>query len=149
MYFSIPLEALPFLPLGYYVRQTANKRGTGNENKREKSLGENWILKALGKSSSSCSYLHLKNVLLGVPAGFGSKNPFWITIPDVPTIFRQEFSIKISKFIKSCLQSSKHTILKVKFLSKNSILTKPQHFHKFFTQNFFDNFSREIKVVNS
>ena len=37
----------------------------------------------------------------------------------------------------------------VKFLSKNSILTKPQHFHEFFTQNFFDNFSREIKVVNS
>merc|ERR1712049_56959 len=30
-----------------------------------------------------------------------------------------------------------HTIRKVKFLSKNSILTKPQHFHEFFTQNFF------------
>ena len=72
-----------------------------------------------------------------------------------------------------------HTIRKVKFLSKNSIMTKtqhfheffikkffwqffswnqscqqlkspkPQHFHEFFTQNFFDNFSREIKVVNS
>ena len=42
-----------------------------------------------------------------------------------------------------------HTIRKVKFLSKNSILTKPQHFHKFFTQIFFGNFSREIKVVNS
>ena len=42
-----------------------------------------------------------------------------------------------------------HTIRKVKFLSKNSILTKPQHFHEFFTQIFFDNFSREIKVVNS
>ena len=26
---------------------------------------------------------------------------------------------------------------------------KPQHFHEFFTQIFFDNFSREIKVVNS
>ena len=25
----------------------------------------------------------------------------------------------------------------------------PQHFHEFFTQIFFDNFSREIKVVNS
>ena len=43
----------------------------------------------------------------------------------------------------------KHTIRKVKFLSKSSILTKPQHFHEFFTQIFFDNFSREIKVVNS
>jgi len=41
-----------------------------------------------------------------------------------------------------------HSIRKVK-MSKNSILTRPQHFHKFFTQNFFDNFSREIKVVNS
>ena len=30
----------------------------------------------------------------------------------------------------------KHTILKIKFLSKNSILTKPQQFHEFFTQNF-------------
>ena len=42
-----------------------------------------------------------------------------------------------------------HTIRKVKFLSKNSILTKSQHFHEFFTQIFFENFSREIKVVNS
>ena len=42
-----------------------------------------------------------------------------------------------------------YTIQKVKFLSKNSILTNPQHFHEFFTQIFFDNFSREIKVVNS
>ena len=42
-----------------------------------------------------------------------------------------------------------HTIRKVTFLSKNSILTKSQHFHEFFTQIFFDNFSREIKVVNS
>ena len=30
-----------------------------------------------------------------------------------------------------------HTILKVKFLSKNSILNKPQHFREFFTQIFF------------
>ena len=42
-----------------------------------------------------------------------------------------------------------HAIRKVKFLSKNLILTKPQHFHEFFTQIFFDHFSREIKVVNS
>ena len=28
-----------------------------------------------------------------------------------------------------------HTIRKVKFLSKDSILTKPQHFHEFFTQS--------------
>ena len=42
-----------------------------------------------------------------------------------------------------------HTIRKVKFLSKNSILTKPRHFHEFFTQIYFDNFSCEIKVVNS
>ena len=34
-------------------------------------------------------------------------------------------------------------------LSKNSNLTNPQHFHEFFTQIFFGNFSREIKVVNS
>ena len=38
---------------------------------------------------------------------------------------------------------------KSKFCPKNSILTKPQHFHEFFTQISFDNFSREIKVVNS
>ena len=30
----------------------------------------------------------------------------------------------------------KNTIQKVKFLSKNSILTKPQHFHEFFTKFF-------------
>ena len=42
-----------------------------------------------------------------------------------------------------------HTIQKVEFLSKNTILTKPQHFKELFTQIFFYNFSREIKVVNS
>ena len=43
-----------------------------------------------------------------------------------------------------------HTIRKVKFLFKTSILTKSQHFHEFFTQIFFffDDFSREIKVAN-
>ena len=38
------------------------------------------------------------------------------------------------------------------FLGKSKLTLKsanPQHFHEFFTQNFFDNFSREIKVVNS
>ena len=30
-----------------------------------------------------------------------------------------------------------HTIRKVRFLSRNSILTKPQHFHELFTQIFF------------
>ena len=34
-----------------------------------------------------------------------------------------------------------HTIRKVKFLSKNSILTKSQHFHEFFTQFFGQFFS--------
>ena len=41
------------------------------------------------------------------------------------------------------------TIRKVKFLSKNSVLTQPQHIHEFFNQIFFDNFFREIKVVKS
>ena len=49
----------------------------------------------------------------------------------------------------SSFSRTKHTIQEVKFLSKNSILTKPQYFHEFFTQIFFDKFSREIKVVNS
>ena len=42
-----------------------------------------------------------------------------------------------------------HTIRKVKFLSINSFLTQPQHFYEFFIKFFFDNFSRESKVVNS
>ena len=57
--------------------------------------------------------------------------------------------IIMSLLIKSVqVKSFQHTIRKVKFLSKNSILTKPQHFHEFFTI-FFNNFSREIKVVNN
>ena len=45
---------------------------------------------------------------------------------------------------------TKHTILKVKFLSKNSIFTKPDpNIFTSFSPNFFDNFSREIKMVNS
>ena len=38
-----------------------------------------------------------------------------------------------------------HTIRKVKFLSENSILTNPQHFHVFFTQK-IRQLSRQIKV---
>ena len=55
------------------------------------------------------------------------------------------------KIGKKCLHRNpvRHTIRKVKFLSKNSILIKPQHFHEFFHQIFFGNFSREIKAVNS
>ena len=52
---------------------------------------------------------------------------------------------KIAQYIQVKL----HTIQKVKFLSKNSILTKSKLFHEFFIQKFFDNFSRENKVVNS
>ena len=48
----------------------------------------------------------------------------------------------IFRDISIFLWGAAHTIRKVKFLSKNSILTKPQHFHEFFTQIFFDNFSR-------
>ena len=57
----------------------------------------------------------------------------------------QETSLAERNFWPNAL----HTIRKVKFLSKNSILTKHQDFHEFFTQIFFENFSREIKVVNS
>ena len=54
-----------------------------------------------------------------------------------------------SEFTKDSEKPAKHTIMKVKFLYKNSILTKTQHFHEFFIQIFLDNFSREIKAVNS
>ena len=39
-----------------------------------------------------------------------------------------------------------YTIRKVKFLSKNSILTKPQHFHEFFTQIFLAIFLVKSKL---
>ena len=39
--------------------------------------------------------------------------------------------------IQMCFSADQHTILKVNFLSKNSISTKPQNFHEFFTQFFF------------
>ena len=42
---------------------------------------------------------------------------------------------------------SRHTIRKVKFLSKNSILTKkPQHFHEFFSQYFLTIFLMKSKL---
>ena len=45
---------------------------------------------------------------------------------------------KVSNFVHFSILFilSRHTIRKVKFLSKNSILTKPQHFHGFFIKNF-------------
>ena len=44
------------------------------------------------------------------------------------------------------LKTQVHTILKVKVLSKNSILTKPQHFHKFFPQIFLTIFLVKSKL---
>ena len=63
------------------------------------------------------------------------------------------FYVNLMRNIECIIQAKaksflKHTIRKVQFLSKKSILTKPQRFHEFFTQIFFDKFSREIKVVN-
>ena len=49
-----------------------------------------------------------------------------------------EVCISIFELIE---MSYAHTIRKVKFLSKNSILTKPQHFHEFFTHFFLTIFS--------
>ena len=50
----------------------------------------------------------------------------------VPNVFiRGKHIGKLSFFF---LKFLKHTIRKVKFLSKNSILTNPQHFHEFFTR---------------
>ena len=46
-------------------------------------------------------------------------------------------------------QTNGHTMIKVKFLSKNSILTKPQHFHEFFTQIFFDKFLVKSKLLTA
>ena len=47
--------------------------------------------------------------------------------------------LKAAKFQTAAMYA--HTIRKVKFLSKNSILTKPQHFHEFLTQKFWINYS--------
>ena len=45
--------------------------------------------------------------------------------------------------------SRHHHYLKSQIFVQKFNFTKPQHFHEFFAQIFFDNFSREIKVVNS
>ena len=52
-------------------------------------------------------------------------------------------------WIWQMVQPLKNTLFEKSILSKNSIKAKLQHFHKFFTLNFFDNFSREVNVVNS
>ena len=52
----------------------------------------------------------------------------------------------IGKSLKKSQNTQYHTILKVKFLCKNSILTKPQHFHEFFTQNFLTIFLVKSKL---
>ena len=50
---------------------------------------------------------------------------------------RNDDACEDDKSIFHSLALVSYTILKVKFLSKNSILTNPQHFHEFFTQIFF------------
>ena len=69
-----------------------------------------------------------------------------------PFFYQVKFKPKVDQNFQFLLSPKIHTIRKVKFLSKNSILTTPQLFQEFFTPNFFDHFSREIreiKVVNS
>ena len=66
-----------------------------------------------------------------------------------PKSSKSRKQVRILKKIVYIQATQGYTIRKVKFLSKDSILTNPQHFHVFFTQIFLDNFSREIKVVNS
>ena len=50
----------------------------------------------------------------------------------------QDLSVSIAHYYKSQI-----------FVQKFSFDNNPRHFHEFFNQFFFDNFSREIKVVNS
>ena len=54
-----------------------------------------------------------------------------------------------TSFLKIRKNVVKSHYYKSQIFVQNSILTKPQHFHELFIQNFFDNFSRKIKVVNS
>ena len=93
------------------------------------------------------------------PFGQDMKN----VLPTFNCTNKQESRIKAKK---SIWKGANHTIRKVKFLSKNSILTKLYNFlgksklsitkkcksstfSRVFQPNFFNNFSREIKVVNS
>ena len=56
----------------------------------------------------------------------------------IPSQCVKNHTKKVSFFVPfSTTVLSSHTIRKVKFLSKNSILTKPQHFHQIFFWQFF------------
>jgi len=50
------------------------------------------------------------------------------------------------EFMERALRKVRHTIRKVKFLSRNSMLTKPEHFHEFFTQIFLTIFPVKSKL---
>ena len=104
---------------------------------------------------SMISFFHFDPQIINQKSLFGHGlhlSPSW----NVKTIIAQ-FSDKIFKLLKKDVKWNHsiniriakffflHTIRKVKFLSKNSILTKPQHFHEFFTQK-NRQFSRDIKV---
>ena len=66
-------------------------------------------------------------------SNFCPKIQFWQN-PNIFTSFSPKFFWQFFSWNQSCQQLKS---------------PKPQHFHEFFTQIFFDNFSREIKVVNS
>ena len=70
------------------------------------------------------------------------RRPLTTAVPNL-----NDFGVR--KFCQKKVYFLQHTIRKVKFLSKNSTLTKTPTFSQVFHPNFFDNFSREIKVVNS
>ena len=80
------------------------------------------------------SFLHARKQLIKEPRSAKNTHYFFI-MTDRYIRFRLDFSSSVI-----------HTIRKVTFLSKNSILRKPQHS---FTQFFFYTFSREIKVIHS
>ena len=81
------------------------------------------------------------------------KSPFFDQrVQKVTRKWNEKTALKLSELLSSKIKNyaqSNHTIRKVKFLYKNSILTKTPTFSRVFHPIFFDNFSREIKVVNS
>ena len=66
-------------------------------------------------------------------------------LPSIWEISTEKYSRNRTKITIYFLQYLRATAGSHTFGAEGSV----EHFHEFFTQIFFDNFSREIKVVNS
>ena len=94
---------------------------------------QDWVFKFLSAFNEVKRLLYYPQYTLFEKSNFCPKIQFWQN-PNIFKSFSSNFFWQFFSWDQSCQQLKS---------------PKSKHFHEFFTQIFFDNFSREIKVVDN